>query len=237
MPVKRLYVLANSRKKQGHCIAGMEIIEDEDGDAVFGDWIRPVSRHGEGELTYSDCRFPDGKTPNIFDVVDIDLEGNEGSKSQPENWFINPKACWKKVTADPDDIPKLDFDTPSKLWMAPDGRDDRISPDDLEKLKSRTSLYLIEVTNFRFHLSWKSWDGKASQRCRAMFDYRGKQYDFSMTDPVAREKYCSPFPKQDDGAKTVRLASGKDCILCVSITPSFNGYHYKIAATVIEDSL
>jgi hypothetical protein len=233
MPVKRLQVLANSVKKQQHCIAGRELLEN-DGRLSFGNWVRPVSRHGEGELSWGDCRFPSGSTPKIFDIVTIDLEGHAGSEAQPENRFINPKATWKKILVHPDDLPDLVIDNPRRLWIAPAERADRITAADLKQLNCGSSLYLIEVTSFRIHMSWRTWEGRPQPRCRALFEYRGSHYDFSLTDPVARGKYCSPFPKAEDGPKIAHLNCGSDCILCVSLGALFNGYHYKIAATVIE---
>jgi hypothetical protein len=233
MPTKRLQILANSVKKQQHCIAGRELLE-HGGGMSFGNWIRPVSRHGEGELSWSDCRFPNGNTPKIFDLVDIDLEEHAGSEAQPENWFINPKARWRKTPLHPDNPPDLVIDKPRRLWIAPGERADRITPAALKLLDCGSSLYLIEVTCFRIHMSWRKWDGVAQQRCRTLFEYRGNHYDFSLTDPVARDKYCSHFPKAEDGPKIVHLECGGKCILCVSLAALFNGYHYKIAATVIE---
>jgi hypothetical protein len=234
VPTKRLHILANSRKKSQHCIAGREVLSDARGRITFGDWIRPVSRHGEGELSWDDCRFPSGGTPGIFDVVEIALEEREGSASQPENWFINPKVRWKKVDIDDAALPTLVFDCPRKLWMAPGERPDRISPDALNQLDCGASLYLIEASGFRIEMSWRSWEGNQRQRYRATFRYGGMSYDFSLTDPVALRKYCSPFPKPEEGPRTVRLQGGDDCTLCVSLAPPFNGHHYKIAATVIE---
>jgi hypothetical protein len=232
MPIKRIHILANSVKKSQHCIAGRELIE-HNGKLVFGDWIRPVSRHGEGELSWTDCRFPNGKTPKIFDVVDMELEEHEGSASQPENWFINTDKQWKKVDIEEDQLPELVVDTPQRLWQEPGGRGDRISIDALKALKCGRSLYLIQVSRLRLQLGWRSYQNKQSRRRRALFEYRGQDYDFSLTDP-RMDKYTSPFPKPEDGTKTIKVDSGGECLLCVSLTPPFQGYHYKIVATVIE---
>jgi hypothetical protein len=32
----------------------------------------------------------------------------------------------------------------------------------------------------------------------------------------------------------VRPPYGDNCLLCVSLTPEFNGYHYKVVAAVLE---
>jgi hypothetical protein len=232
MPVKRVHILANSVKNGQHCIAGRELI-DRGGRRLFGEWIRPVSRHGEGELSASDCRLPNGQTPKIFDVVDISVEEYAGSGSQPENWFIDPHQRWRPVKIE-GKLPEVIVDSPPLLWPHSSIRRDRISPEALANLNCRHSLYLIEVNDFRIQVGWRDYEGKLSTRRRALFRYNGRDYDFSLTDPVMTDKHCSPFPKPEDGIKTIMLDSGGDCLLCVSLTPPFNDYHYKIVATVIE---
>lgn len=231
MPTKRLYILANSVKNSQHCIAGRELIDDR-GKLAFGGWVRPVSRHGEGELSWNDCRFPDGNTPAIGDVVDIPLLGYAESAAQPENWIMDPKTTWRKVVVDPEILPNWVVDSPSRLWMAIGERADRISPAALAKLKSPASLYLIRATRFRVHLGWREWEGKQSKRRRALFDYRGTSYDFSLTDPEM-DRFCVPFPTREEGERTVFLPGDGDYDLCVSLSAPFNGYHYKIVATVL----
>ncbi len=231
MPTKRVHILANSVKNSQHCIAGRELVE-RDGRRSFGEWIRPVSRHGGGELSWFDCQLPNGQLPKVFDVVDVPLEAHEGSICQPENWFIERHRPWRRVTIE-GEFPELIVDSPQLLWPEAAARGDRISPKALAKLNCGHSLYLIEVSRFRIELSWRDYEGELGMRRRALFNYNGRAYEFSLTDPVM-DKYCSPFPKPEDGIKTVNLDSAGDCLLCVSLTPPFNGYHYKIVATVIE---
>ena len=82
-------------------------------------------------------------------------------------------------------------------------------------------------------LSWRKYDDRLSRRRRALFLYNAREYEFSLTDPEM-DRICSPFPKPQDGVETVELDRGGECLLCVSLTAPFNGYHYKIVATVIE---
>ena len=35
----------------------------------------------------------------------------------------------------------------------------------------------------------------------------------------------------------MEIESGDNCILCISLTTEFNGYHYKVIATVFEPIL
>ena len=96
MPTKRLLILANSVKKQQHCVAGCVVRKDDD-VVTYGRWIRPVSRKSEGELTSTDCQYENGKLPKVWDIVDVPLEECEESPSQPENWFIDPNEYWVKI--------------------------------------------------------------------------------------------------------------------------------------------
>ena len=167
MPAKRLVILANSVKKKQHCVAGREVLNGPNGYS-YGQWIRPVSRTGEGELTETDFAFENGDLPKVFDVVDVPLEECEGSAAQPENWFIDPNQFWVKVG----DIatlkmPGINSENPPDLWLAPAERADRITQEGLAALARNQSLYLITVSNFQMTLEWSEWEGKGYHRRRA----------------------------------------------------------------------
>lgn len=230
--MKQILVLANSIRKNGRCIAGRQIT-DHIGTPVLGDWIRPVSKNGEGELTDDYCRGPNGQMLKIFDIIDIPLWACENSKSQPENWFIDPKQKWTKASV-PSGLPRIAPDGPIDLWDAPGPRLDRISPEDLAALNRNQSLYLIPVTKFRMELSWTIFEEECHKRRRAIFDYKGIEYNLALTDPAIQDKYCRQFPKPEEAPKIITLPSGGTCQLCVSLAPAFHGYHYKVVATVIE---
>lgn len=229
MTTKRLIILANSIKKGGRCVAGREVLEKK-GIVSFGDWIRPVSRKGEGELSVTDIRLKGGDLPKIFDVVDVPIQEREVSASQPENWFIDPQKYWIEVEGYEDDLPSVDAETPQDLWVDPSDSTDRITPAKLAELSRGQSLYLIEVTQFRIKIEWNSWNSR--HRRRALFRYKGRDYDFGLTDPEM-DSHCLPFPASGSD-KVVKLDTGGHKVLCVSLTPEFKGNHYKIVATVIE---
>ena len=208
-------------------MAGREIIET-DGELSFGKWVRPVSAGNEGGLSIRDCQFRNGLSPRVLDVVDIPLQSHEPTDCQPENWLIDESKYWKKVQLDETPIPIVD--KPRGLWLGPISPRDRVTPAELGALGLNRSLYLVQVTNFRIELTNNTYDGKP--RRRALFRYNNLDYDFSLTDVALIDKLCTPHPPI---RRIVRLESGGDCFLCVSLTPIFNGYHYKIAAAVIED--
>lgn len=77
MPLKKqIIVLANSIKHwPGVCIAGREILSDDDGYEL-GNWIRPVSEHGEGELAPSECLLTNRRAPRVLDFVEVPLNNS-----------------------------------------------------------------------------------------------------------------------------------------------------------------
>ncbi len=229
MSTKRLIILANSIKAGGRCVAGRKVHEQK-GVVYFGDWIRPVSRTGQGELSLGDIGFNDGSLPKVSDIVDIPVEAPEGSESQPENWYIDPKQYWVKVDDYEESLPSVDVDSPPDLCdRARRAPVDRITPTSLAKLDRGQSLYLIDVSRFRIKLEWNPW--KRRHQRRALFRYRGQDYELGLTDPEM-DAHCLPFPAVGDD-KVIDLDS-RDKVLCVSLAPEFKGYHYKIVATVIE---
>ncbi len=228
MPTKRLYVLANSFK-HGHCVAGREILDHESG-LYFGEWIRPISGHGEGELNAVECSYAGGGLVDIFDVVDITLKKPVGSVAQPENWLIDPTKRWQKVDDfDYDEIPELVPDTPPNLWLPSYGRDDRISPTALAGLNRNRSLYLLQVRNFKLKFEWRGYSG--DHKRRATFDYRGRNYNLSITDPRMGQYFGQTPPTGQE--RLIPLPSGSKQIICVSLTEPFQGNHYKVIATVL----
>lgn len=70
MPYKKTIIcLANSRKYQGRCVAGLEW-NGKQPEA----WIRPVSGLEKGVLVYERfCHNANGRDPRLLDFVDIDF--------------------------------------------------------------------------------------------------------------------------------------------------------------------
>lgn len=227
---KKIFVLANSVKKRQRCVAGREVIKESDGVEYWGEWIRPVTLHDEGAINPLECRLQDGTNLVLFDIIQVPLTSNENSPTQPENWYIQKGAQWRKIStgsrAEAWDL----VEAPKNLWLEAGVKQDRVTPEYLLSQKSHRSLYLIQPVNFRFFVEMNYLNNKT---VRGLFKYNEYIYDFSMTDPLVRQKYFPDFPNVPLGTKV--LEQKNDLLICVSLTPVWNGYHYKIIASVIEE--
>ena len=232
MPVKKIFILANSIKKQQRCVAGREVVKHPDGEEYWGEWIRPVTNHDEGAIRLSECRLQDGTVPAPFDVIQVPITSNENSPTQPENQYIQPGAQWSKITTWSKEEAQNLIERPKNLWLEPGVKQDRVTPQYQLSQKEHQSLYLIQPVNFRFLVEVNTWEGVDKKRVRGVFSYNEQNYNFSMTDPLVSQKYFSDFSNVPNGF--VELERSDSVLICVSLTPEFNGYHYKIVATVIE---
>jgi hypothetical protein len=232
MVTKRLLVLANSTKYRGRCVAGREIT-DQGGSYRIGGWVRPVSSHGGGELSDVDRRLMNrGSDVRVLDFVDMPLLGPANDGCQPENWQICGPRTWTDVGPEYS-RPPLEWlkQSPPDLWLESGGRTDRISHAQLTAKPPPASLYIIRPEGLRIRLYTQAY----KPRRQALFRYRGVTYDLPITDPVIDEKCFGRIPKQGSPPLDFPLPCGDDCLICVSLTGDFQGHHYKIVATILEN--
>jgi hypothetical protein len=233
---KRLLVLANAvrnHREEGRCIAGREVLGDGDGGSLGG-WVRPVSTHGEGELWCTERRYPDGGWVRVLDVAEVALAGPVGDPCQPENWALAGEGGWADLTGRcPRPTDGL-VETPPGLWLQPGGPTDRVSHAYLAAHPPGQSLYVVRPDTPRLSLGSEDGPGHPKRRRRCLFGYHGADYDLPLTDPAATERYERRFPAPGQPALVVPLPADRT-LLCVSLARAFNGYHYKLVATVFED--
>lgn len=233
MPARRIIVLANSYKKYpGRCVAGRVLSEG----GIVGNWLRPISDQPEGELLPRHMKTEDGSPLDVLDIVDVPTTKCAEDETHPEDWFIDKSVLWKrqkKFLAR--NLAALE-DKPSNLWIDPSTRSDRATTDFLIQQPMHQSLYLIRPADFRVELTndFNPFEGRNQRKRRACFEYCGQQYDLGLTDPLFIDEYALEFPGADEPKIIVRPTYEDNCLLCVSLTPVFNGYHYKVVATVLE---
>jgi hypothetical protein len=231
MLTKRLIVLANSFKYGGRCIAGRELIAHSNTYRP-GDWVRPLSAREGGEFMLPELRLSTGRPVQVRDVIDIPLGEPVGDPFQPENWHLGP-GPWQLVRT-PTALPLTWLEeTPPDLWHEPGNRSDRTSDEFLKVRPPRQSLVLIRPQNFRLQVA--ADPNKDQPRRRALFCYRGLEYDLHITDPVFWDSYRCKTPQRHERPITFTLRCGDDVLLCISLTRDFHGYHYKVVATIFEE--
>lgn len=137
MPVvKRIVCLANSRKPDGRCIAGVELGDD----GRRRGWIRPGSARPNQAVSEDERQYKDGSDPMVLDIVDVPLLRHTPHTFQQENWLLDPEYYWQNAGRAPwGQLPGL-LDPVGPLWMngysTYHGRNDRV-PEDMAPSSSR----------------------------------------------------------------------------------------------------
>lgn len=210
----QIICLANSYKRGGRCVAGI--------DVITGEWIRPVSNDIKIERSITLQRFINGREVELLDVLEIPIESfgpDEGC--QPENRLLKDEP-WKYI----DRVKRRDvlkYCKDEEVILHNDT--DRVTPSLFTKLpKSKwSSLQLVHSKNVHFYCDpWGHW--------RAYFSYSPrKTLDLKITDPFILERL-----KKNEQIKP-------ECILTISMgTPyrrpnsSDPEYCWKMIAGVIE---
>lgn len=221
MEIIKIVCLANSRKICGRCIAG-KIIESNK-------WIRPVSNRNSEEISEGEQQYKDGQMPKLLDIINIPVNSHKPTMHQKENYLINDRYYWTNVGIFTESLEEL-LDTPTDLWGTNSssyyGRNDRISEGTCNNYNE--SLYLIKPQSLKIivRVEGEEFDN-AKRKVRAEFEYNGKIYIFSITDPVVERKYLSG----ENGNFTLPVES---TYLCVSMGLSYDGYCYKFVASIIK---
>lgn len=218
MTTKQIVCLANSRKDSGRCIAGLE--QTANG---FGGWIRPVSDRESEELAIEERRFENGRDPQVLDILEIELTTPRPKGCQVENYVIDDEYYWvfKGKVAASSLLPFVSNSPP--LWVdgysSYSGLNDRIPVTTADKLTS--SLRLISVDSPIVVVG----KGLKKRQVRLEFRLESTDYRLSITDPRVETDYLSRVNGEYPITGTV--------LVCVSIGTPWDGYRYKLAASVI----
>jgi len=180
-------------------------------------------------------RVAEGGLPEVLDIMDVPLLDRANTPVHPEDWIVDTSRPWRRVAQlVPETIGAFE-ERPENLWVEPKSPADRATGKFVLRQARHQSLYVIRPHHLRFELSCKrnEYKNRDEKRTRAQFSYGGLMYDMSLTDPVFTERYCPRHPAV--GARPLVIDSPyTECLICVSLTPEFNGYHYKVVATVLE---
>ena len=125
---------------------------------------------------------------------------------------------------------------PRHLWLESEDHPDRAGGSYVRSLPRHQSIYMVRPQNFHVevHSEHNTFKNKDQRKTRAKFGFHDQDYALNVTDPIFTARYCSNPPAVGEAPKAVHPPAGDNCLLCVSLTPDFNGYHYKVVATVLE---
>lgn len=215
--------LANSWKPpSGRCLAGKET-----SGATFGPWIRPVSDRPSREVSEEERLYASGKRARLLDKVTVQFSRHEPLEHQVENHVLNDKVnfvdggrgTWADVVACIDQ-----FD--ARFWMpcysTQFGTFDKLHSSSSITLGS--SLKLIQVEELRLVVGVEQSQYSAKRKVRGEFRYNGADYKLSVTDPEINE-FCLA---QADGQHVIQSPA-----LCISVVEVWNGYAFRVIASVI----
>ncbi|TVS09927.1 MAG: hypothetical protein EA424_26175 [Planctomycetaceae bacterium] len=123
-------------------------------------------------------------------------------------------------------------ESPRDLWIDDGSRSDRISVDAQQSKPGSPSLALIRPRDFRVSMwtEYNQFKGYDQRKTRGVFTYAGVEYSLALTDDRFTSAHC---PNHDGKKHEFAPHFGDDCLLCISLGVPFNGYHYKLIATVI----
>lgn len=215
---KYFICLANSYKRNGRCIAGVEvtishndhwkIVRNDDGSPH---WIRPIDQHTEyGEILEGEARY----IP-LLSVVKLSEVEPCPHESHSEDVNYRQMSAIGMIHNNPDVLKLFSDNVHHEIFYTTDLA---ISPE--VYAKGNYSLMMIHPENIQFQED----PTKNRARYRMLFSYHGTNYDFSITDPAFYEKIA----KQPD-----MITSLTDAYLTLSIGLVYEGRHHKLIAGLI----
>lgn len=216
---KQVICLANSRKFNGRCIAGVELVA---GNTYR--WVRPVSSRPGGEIPTSDATYAGGAPIELMDIFEVTLSSPSPKSYQSENWQIAQGVPWNRVgrveIAAISDI----VSNNSSLWIngqsSGSGENDRMT--EADATAAQDSLQLIQVNNLLLKLVEVYKDH--SVNLRACFEYKSTNYSLRVTDPSIEKSF---------GDKVKGSYDVGGAYLTISLGEPFGGLVYKLVAAVI----
>ena len=215
---KYFICLANSYKRGGRCIAGVEIISDNSGGwkPVRNDddrprWIRPIAKTTYGEIP----NFV-AEGIELLSVVKLKDVAPCPEQAHVENvYYSHMEQCDHNISLEPSILNQL-IDSKHQSIFHNRGR--AVSAEMLMGINY--SLMLIHPDKAGAYRD----ENREKSKNRMKFTYYGVEYDFPITDPYFLEE----FKREPE-----RYGDIPDVYLALSLGLEFEGWHHKLVAGVI----
>ena len=216
---KRILCLAASRKHNGYCIAGK--------DVNTGEWVRPISARPGHEISYAERMTAQGHQCGLLDIIDVILTKAAPTTFQVENHLNNQAVQWQLTGTGTYAQAAAILDVEQPLWMnghsSYNGLNDQIPEADAAAMADSLRLVMVPNLTLLVHSEGGVF-APAKRVVRAQFELLGESYWLKLTDPALENELRG----QGDGEYEY-----EDAIMCISLGETFNGYAYKLVASVI----
>lgn len=226
-----IVILANSRRHDGRCIAGK--------DLVTGEWIRPINILGKGKPRLDQSAFMGEdfaslsmpkSGPQLLDCVRIGFDKPCGDYCQPENILIDGNKWTGRSRFPRERISEL-IDCSSCCFIGKgDCYSDYYPAAALKKNPLKSSLTFIRITKDKnkseiIHTTSKM--GKPQNRLK--FEYGSRPYNLVITDKTYED---SVVLSQNDDSKIF-----EDCYISIGVGEVFSLgdtlLHYRLIVGII----
>lgn len=214
--------LANSKKYGERCIAGIELIKNEQGSftPILIDhapkWIRPVSGDINGQVP-SDLV----KGISLMDVVEIDVMERIPLGYQSENTsFVSSSIRIAGKYDVANSLHTTIVEQPTNIFG---NRGKALDENAIANIQR--SLILIKVSQAVVHVKFERF----KYHFRLQFVYNFVTYDLPVTDVGYIDKYLESN-KDFNSSKKIE----KDIYLTISLGIEFEGWYYKLVAGILE---
>ncbi len=228
----RMLCLANSDKHNGRCIAGIRL------DQKHGQWLRPVGMSNEGELYPAQYRLPDLSDPEPWDILEIPLYETVSRKPHhPEDRRIagTPWRLVERSAPTPDLLKVLETACVSGPELF-GGAEKRVLPNAVATRQNPASLAIVRPLEARFTVELDPQPSRAGEmprfRHRVWFFLNGAIYELPLTDTRFKRRLRG-FNVGSYALSEVGLPPGDKPYLVCSLGEPYNGYCYKLVATVL----
>lgn len=235
-----LLTLAKSFKVGGRCIAGKLVNFNPDKISIenINQWIRPIPSGTNPTASVPDdfCTLQNGEPLKNLDIIEINLTQASNVKGQPENHFFDIGNTWNKIGRLNAEIVFQLAEQPNNLWLDTTCSTDRCTQTFVNN-GVQQSLYLIKVTDLQITLSKElnEYTNKPKFKILASFNFGNQKYEnLSITCPAIRKIHTNQYPELGQPPKVLPLRNGDDYVLCISLGPLFNNYHYKFVAAIFD---
>ena len=211
----RFVCLANSFKEGGRCLAGIELDAENNPRIANGHpkWIRPICNTPHGEVhTHLVSHI------NILDIIEVEITNYpETNNYQSENAYFRENSIRVIGNFKSNELDIL-CDNQNLIFG---NRGKAVS----EEAIRNTSFSLMFIKTEAFEVIEKTYEDNPNKtQIRLVFNYKGNQYDFPVTDPVFLHHYqTAPDFLEDFDQLYVSLSLGIE----------WKGWYYKLVAGII----